>query len=146
VQFFKSVTALAGLLCFDNLVLGRGLGSITPVRFAFGSGVFRELPLALAAGLVRRTSVDLAGRIGIVSTEGYVRSNLSDLVRVSCVRLGLTVVGRSTISSVRASDAVTLVANNPPRTARQRAAIQTVLINLDPQRFALIIATAIERN
>ena len=93
MQFFKSVTALAGLLCFDNLVLGRGLGSITPVRFAFGSDVFRELPLALAAGLVRRTSVDLAGRIGIVSTEGYVRSNLSDLERVSCVRLGLTVVG-----------------------------------------------------
>jgi hypothetical protein len=34
---------------------------------------------------------------------------------------------------VEAIDAVTLVANNPPTTARQKAAIQTVLINLDSQ-------------
>jgi hypothetical protein len=43
----------------------------------------------------------------------------------------LTAVGSGTISSAGAIDAVTLVANNPPRSARQKAAIQIVL-NLAP--------------
>jgi hypothetical protein len=43
----------------------------------------------------------------------------------------LTAVGSDSISPVGAIDAVTLVANNPPRSARQKAAIQIVL-NLAP--------------
>jgi hypothetical protein len=40
-----------------------------------------------------------------------------------------------TLSPVKAIDAVTLVASNPPRAARQTAANQNVLINLDPQNI-----------
>jgi hypothetical protein len=114
---------------FDNLVLGRGLGSITAIRFAFGLDRRRELAF-LALGLVWRISNGLLGGTGAVSTKGlrYVRSSLSAFVRVSRAIPTLTVGGSSTVSSVGAIDAVTLLANSPPMPARQNAAIQTVLI------------------
>lgn len=138
MQPFKS-PVWAGLFFFDNRILGRGLGSFTATRFAFSPVRPRELPLAVTLDLVRRTSIGQVGRTAVASAEGrtYATSSLSDFVRVSCARGALTVVGSSTASSAGAIDAVTLVANNPPRTAREKAAIQTVLINLAPNARSL---------
>jgi hypothetical protein len=127
---------------FANLVLGRGLGSITAIRFALERR--RELAF-LALGLVWKISNGLLGGAGTVSTKGLrsVRSSLSAFVRVSRAIPALTVVGSSTVSSVGDIDAVTLLANNPPSPARQTAAIQTVLIINDPTLRAQSVGTPV---
>jgi hypothetical protein len=138
-HIFESGAVFAGLLFFANLILGRGLGSITETRFAFGPDRRCDLPFVLGLGFVKTTAIDSIGSAGTVSTEPrkYETSNLSALVRVSCTSLVLIFVGSGTASSVEGIEAVTLVANNPPRTARQNAEIQTVLITPYPHGRAL---------
>ncbi|SHH31579.1 hypothetical protein SAMN05444169_6854 [Bradyrhizobium erythrophlei] len=127
---------------FDSLIVGRGLGSFTAPRFAFRAVSRRELRLTTNF-LVSRTAAELIGRTKFAFAGGtsYAAAPLSDVVRVSCPRIVLTVVGSGSRSSPATIDAVTLVANNPPISARLKAAIQTVLVNLAPDARSRVFAT-----
>src|SRR5882724_1212472 len=122
---------------FVSRILGRGLGSTTSFRCLFGAGCCE---LAMTPGFARSADTDSVGNSGMISADGigaagrrYVTSSRSAFVSVSAARPRPSTVESRTLSSAVAFDDVTLAANNPPRPARQIAANQNVLFNLDPQ-------------
>jgi hypothetical protein len=111
------------MLVSDNLILDRGLGSITATRFEFGFDLFASCNWPLAAS---------PGSVGSVCSRRWCGTlNLSVCVRVSW-KLALTFVEAVIVSSLGGIDAATLPAYDPPRPATQRVTAQTVLINLKP--------------
>jgi hypothetical protein len=126
-QLFTSTIVLL-VLSFDNLILGRGFGSIAIVRPAFGVAGIGAISAAL--GVIAGTAGGSVGKLEVVSTAGRSATtiSLSAFARGSELTKASAVVCVATLSSKGEIDAATLLAQSPAMTARQIAASQTVLI------------------